>query len=145
MTLEAFKAAKILEEEGISAEVLDLRSLKPLDKETIFASVKKTGKVLIADLDWKSGGFAAEIAAILSEELFESLKAPIKRITYPDSHSPTSWFLANHYFPGKEEIVASALQLVDSPLKARKYIEALITSKMAGPQDVPDPTFTGPF
>ena len=62
MTIEAFKAARFLKEDGISAEIVDLRTLKPLDKETLFASVRKTGHVLIADPDWKTGGFAAEIA-----------------------------------------------------------------------------------
>jgi acetoin:2,6-dichlorophenolindophenol oxidoreductase subunit beta len=145
MTLEAFKAARYLQEDGISVEIVDLRSLKPLDKETLLASVKKTGRALIADPDWKTCGFAAEIASLIAEEAFDALKAPPKRITYPDSLSPTSWALANHYYPTAKDIAVAALEMLKRPTQARKLLEMILQEKMNGPLDVPDKTFTGPF
>lgn len=145
MTLEAWKAADLLAQEGISVEIVDLRSLKPLDKETILTSARKTGRVLIAEPDWKTGGVAAELMAILVEEAFSELKCPPKRITYPDRLSPTSWALANHFYPTKGEIAAACLEMLGRPSCARAFLESLLEEKMAGPLDVPDKTFTGPF
>ncbi|MCH9627859.1 MAG: Acetoin:2,6-dichlorophenolindophenol oxidoreductase subunit beta [Chlamydiales bacterium] len=145
MTLEAYKAAQLLKEDGISVEVVDLRSLKPLDTETLVASAWKTGRVIIADADWKTCGLAAEISSLLTERAFGALKVPPKRITYPDSHSPTSWALANHYYPTSTDIAIAALELMEQPTRARALLEQLIESKMGRPHDVPDRTFTGPF
>jgi acetoin:2,6-dichlorophenolindophenol oxidoreductase subunit beta len=145
MTIEAFKAARFLREDGISVEVIDLRSLKPLDQEGVLASVKKTGRVLIADPDWKTCGFAAELSALITEELFDILKAPPKRVTYPDTLSPTSWALANHYYPTAKDIAVAALEMLQRPTQARKLIAAILQEKMATPLDVPDTLFTGPF
>ena len=145
MTLEAYKAARYLKEDGISAEIIDLRSIKPLDTETILESVRKTGHVLIADPDWKTCGFAAEITALLAEEAFDDLKAPPKRLTYPDRLSPTSWALANHYYPTAKDIAVSALEILKRPTQARNLLKAILEEKMGGPLDVPDNSFTGPF
>jgi pyruvate/2-oxoglutarate/acetoin dehydrogenase E1 component len=145
MTLEAFKAARYLKEDRISVEIIDLRTIKPLDRETILASVRKTGHVLIADPDWKTCGFAAEIAALIAEEAFDALKAPIKRLTYPDRLSPTSWVLANHFYPTAKEIAISALELLKRPTQARSLLQDLLSEKMTTPLDVPDQSFTGPF
>jgi pyruvate dehydrogenase E1 component beta subunit len=145
MTVEAYKAALFLKEDGISAEVIDLRSVKPLDKETLLESVKKTGRVVIADPDWKTCGFSAELSAVLTEEAFGALKAPPKRVTYPDSLSPTSWAIANHYYPTAKDIALTALELLNRPTQARKLLEALIQEKLTVPLDVPDQSFTGPF
>lgn len=145
MTLEAWQAAQLLEKEGISAEVIDLRSLKPLDKETILESVRKTGRILIAEPDWKTGGVAAEVIAFLAEEGFGLLKSPPRRVAYPDRYSPSSWALANHFYPTKGEIAAACLEMLGRPTRARTLLEALLKEKMQGPLDVPDKNFTGPF
>lgn len=145
MTLEAFKAATYLQLEGISVEIIDLRSLVPLDKAAIFASVKKTGHALILDPDWKTCGFAAEIVSLLAEEAFDCLKAPPKRVTYPDRLTPTSWALANHFYPSTKDIVVAALDLLKHPIQARQLLATLLKEKMSTPQDVPDQTFNGPF
>jgi pyruvate/2-oxoglutarate/acetoin dehydrogenase E1 component len=145
MTVEAYKAARFLQEDGITAEIVDMRTLKPLDKETLLDSVKKTGHALVVDLDWKTCGFAAEICAILAEEAWDALKAPPKRLTYPDSLTPTSWVLANHYYPTAKDIAIAALEMLQRPTKARKLIEQMISEKMVSPLDVPDKSFTGPF
>ena len=145
MTLEAFKAAKALEAEGISCEVIDLRSIQPLDKEMILESVRKTGRAIIADPDWKTCGLAAEISALLVEEAFDALRSPPKRVTYPDAHSPTSWALANHYYPTHADLMITALQMLGKSVQARHVLETLLDSKMKEPLDTPDPSFTGPF
>lgn len=145
MTLEAWQATELLAQEGISVEIVDLRSLKPLDKETILQSARKTGRVLIVEPDWKTGGVAAELMALLIEEVFGDLKCPPRRITYPDRLSPTSWMLANHFYPTKGEIAATCLEMLGRPASARSFVEELLQERMKGPLDVPDQTFTGPF
>ncbi len=143
MTLEAYRALEMLED--ISVELIDLRTVKPLDTETILASVRKTGRVVIADPDWKMCGFGAEISALIAEEAFSSLKKPPKRVAYPDRHSPTSWALANHYYPTAKDIAISVLDLLEQKTASRKLLERLIEEQKNTPLDVPDKSFTGPF
>ena len=145
MTLEACRAMQWLKKDDISIEVVDLRSLKPLDKETILTSARKTGRVIITDADWKTCGLASEISTLLVEEAFDSLKAPPKRITYPDTPSPTSWALANHYYPTAKDIAIAALELMNRPTKAKELLECTLDAKMQKPLDVPDQSFLGPF
>lgn len=145
MVLEARKALAILKEEGISAELIDLRSVKPIDKETLIKSVRKTGKLLVVDPDWKTCGFAGEIISIITEEAFNDLKAPPARITYPDRHSPTSWALANHYYPTHRAIAMEVFKMMRYPSRAQALLQELLEHRSAGPLDVPDPSFTGPF
>ena len=108
----ALEAAEQLAIEGISAEVVDLRTLYPVDKQTILTSVKKTGKALIVHEDNLTGGYGGEIAAIIAEEAFTDLDAPIKRLAGPDvpavpfSHPMQEWFMVN-----TEKIFKSALEL----------------------------------
>jgi pyruvate/2-oxoglutarate/acetoin dehydrogenase E1 component len=104
MVQEALKAAQTLEEEGIDAEVIDLRTLKPLDAELVFASVRKTGRVVIADGSWKTCGVAGEITALVAENLLSFLKSPPQRVTLPDLPAPASRSLEKAYFPNAENI-----------------------------------------
>jgi len=97
----ALEAAELLATDGVSAEVVDVRTLRPLDGETLLASVRKTGKAVIVYEDNRFGGYGAEIAAILAEEAFESLDGPIVRVTGPDvpgvpyNHVLEDWFMPN--------------------------------------------------
>jgi len=145
MVLEARKAVEILEKEGVSVELIDLRSVKPLDKETLIKSVRKTGRLLVADPDWKSCGFAGEVIASITEEAFNDLKAAPTRVTYPDRHSPTSWALANHYYPSHRDIAMETFKMMRLPSKAQALLQELLEYRSAGPLDVPDASFTGPF
>jgi pyruvate/2-oxoglutarate/acetoin dehydrogenase E1 component len=104
MIHEALKTAKALEEEGIDVEVIDLRTLKPLDTELLFASVRKTGRVVIADGSWRTCGIAGEIAALIAENLFSFLKLPPQRVMLPDLPAPASRCLEKAYFPNAEDI-----------------------------------------
>lgn len=106
------EAAGIMSQEGVSVEVVDLRTLKPLDKETILNSVKKTGKAMIVHEDNVTGGIGAEVAALISEEAFEHLDGPIARVCGPDI--PTMPFAPNleeEYLPNAEKISAALRKL----------------------------------
>ena len=104
----ALEAAESLLQNKVSAEVIDLRSLVPLDWETIKASVQKTGRVVIAQEAVKRGGYAAEIAAQISDELYEDLKAPVKRVASLNIVPPFSPVLEDAFFPHPADIVAAA-------------------------------------
>ena len=145
MTLEGRRAIEIVEKEGVSVELIDIRSLKPLDKETIIKSVRKTGRFLVADPDWKSCGFAAELLAIIAEEAFSDLKSPPFRVTYPDRHNPTSWTLSNHFYPTASTIAMEIYKMMRIPSKAQLLLQELLDTRQEQPLDTPDPSFTGPF
>ena len=101
-------AAEALAEQGVSAEVIDLRSLKPLDEETILASVRKTGRAIVVHEAAAPCGVGAEISAILAEKAFGSLKAPVVRLTGPDAPAAASFPLEAAFAPSVEAIVAAA-------------------------------------
>jgi pyruvate/2-oxoglutarate/acetoin dehydrogenase E1 component len=105
MVQEAMKAASFLENESISVEVVDPRTIKPLDLELIFRSVKKTGRAIVADGGWKTCGVAAELSASIAEQIFLFLKAPLKRITLPDVPAPASRVLEEAYYPNHNHII----------------------------------------
>jgi len=111
MVWAALDAARALEAEGIDCEVLDLRTLLPLDDEMIFASVGRTNKVLIAHEDTRSGGIGAEVSARISERCFEELDAPIVRVTAPDTPVPYSPPLEEFFLPDAARIASAARAL----------------------------------
>ena len=112
MVHKALEAAEELSREGIDIEVLDLRSLSPLDSESLVASVKKTGRLLVAHEACITGGIGAEIAAIAAKEAFGFLDAPIERIGAPDVPVPYSPVLEKRYLPNKEDIVTRVRSMV---------------------------------
>jgi 2-oxoisovalerate dehydrogenase E1 component beta subunit len=107
----ALEAAEVLAKEGIDLEVVDLRSLMPFDKETIYESVKKTSKAIMLHEDNKTGGVGAEIAARLSEDCFDHLDGPILRIAAPDTPVPFSTPLEQYFLPNAGDVVAAARKL----------------------------------
>lgn len=111
MVLEASKAAESLEKEGIDVEVIDLRSLKPLDENLLLDSVKKTGRLVIADGGWKTCGVGAELAALVAEKAFRYLRAPIVRVSLPDAPAPASSALEKIYYPNAKDIVSAVKTL----------------------------------
>lgn len=104
-------AAAELANEGIEAEVIDLRTLVPLDRETILASVKKTNKLLVVHEDTRTGGIAGEIAALVTESAFEDLDGPIRRVTSLDTPVPYAPPLEAHFLPSVPKVVAAAREL----------------------------------
>lgn len=111
MAHTALEAAEKLAKEGIEAEVLDLRTLLPLDRETILSSLKKTNKLLVVHEDTRTGGIAGEIAALVCESAFEELDGPIMRVTAPDTPVPYSPPLEERFLPNAEKVVAAAREL----------------------------------
>lgn len=112
MLIESLKAAEKLERAGISAEIIDLRTLKPYDLNIILGSIKKTGYLIIADTGWRTGGITAEIAAGIYEKGFKYLKAPIERIALPDLPTPAAYTLENAYYKTEKDIVEAANRLI---------------------------------
>ncbi len=108
---EAKEAAERLAEEGIEAEILDLRTLKPLDTEAILESARKTGKVLIVHSATGNTGVGAEVAALIAQEAFEWLDAPVQRLTGLDIPVPFSPTLEDAYRPSADKIYALAKEL----------------------------------
>jgi pyruvate/2-oxoglutarate/acetoin dehydrogenase E1 component len=109
---KSLAAAETLSEQGIKAEVIDLRTISPLDKETVLASVKKTGRLVIVNEACKTGSFAGEIAAIVAEEAFDSLDAPIKRVCGADTPVPFSPPLEDAFLPSADKVVAAVLEMM---------------------------------
>ena len=106
-------AAKKLEDEGYSVEVIDIRTIIPLDKETIFNSVKKTGKAIVIHEDTFTAGFGAEIAALIADNCFQYLDGPVKRVGAKDSHIPYSPILENVILPGRAQIYNKIKSLLE--------------------------------
>jgi 2-oxoisovalerate dehydrogenase E1 component beta subunit len=107
----SLEAADTLAKEGIEAEVIDLRTLLPLDRETILASIEKTNRLLIVHEDTRTGGIAGEIAAIVCETAFQHLDAPIARVTALDTPVPYSPPLEERFLPNAEKVAAAAREL----------------------------------
>jgi pyruvate/2-oxoglutarate/acetoin dehydrogenase E1 component len=112
MVHQSIAAALQLEkEDGLMVEVIDLRTLKPLDIETVFASVKKTNRALLVQEDKFTGGIMSDVSAQITESIFEHLDAPVMRVTAPDTPTPYAPPLEEFYLPNKDKIVAAARKL----------------------------------
>jgi 2-oxoisovalerate dehydrogenase E1 component len=108
-----FAAKKLEEEFGYSVEVIDIRTIIPLDEETIFRSVKKTNKVIVIHEDTLTGGFGAEIAARIADNCFQYLDGPVKRIAAKDSHIPYAPVLENTVLPSRQQIYSGIKELIE--------------------------------
>jgi 2-oxoisovalerate dehydrogenase E1 component beta subunit len=111
MVYTAEEAAQQLDADGVSVEIIDLRSVMPWDKPAVLESARKTSKVLVLHEDTRTGGFGAEIAASISEEAFEDLDAPVKRIAAPDTPVPFSPVLEKAFIPQVDDVVAGLREL----------------------------------
>jgi pyruvate/2-oxoglutarate/acetoin dehydrogenase E1 component len=132
MTVEALRAAEELAKDGVSLEVIDLRSIRPLDEATILASVKKTGRLIVTDTSWEMCGVVSEIAALAAEKAFYNLKAPVRRIALPNCPAPVSQSLEEVYYPKASTIAKAALVMLGR------------TSSSLGEIDLVD-DFKGPY
>src|SRR6478735_1187074 len=113
MVYTAEEAAQQLDSDGVSVEVIDLRTVMPWDKTAVLESARKTSKVLVLHEDTRTGGFGAEIAATVAEEAFEDLDAPVKRIAAPDTPVPFSPPLEKAFIPQVEDVVTGLRELAD--------------------------------
>jgi acetoin:2,6-dichlorophenolindophenol oxidoreductase subunit beta len=116
MAHEATRAADLLEQQGVSAEVIDPRTVRPLDEEIILASVRKTGHLVVVDTSWARYGFAAEVAALAAEKALGYLRAPVKRVTPPDCPAPVSKPLEDVFHPTPRGIAQACLDVLRSDL-----------------------------
>jgi pyruvate/2-oxoglutarate/acetoin dehydrogenase E1 component len=112
MVQRALAAADKLQQKGISAEVIDPRTWVPLDKETIIDSVKKTNRLVVMEEEPKTGGAAAEVVAIVADEAFDFLDAPIKRVCAPDTPIPFSPVLEQRWMPNEDDVVQAVSEIM---------------------------------
>lgn len=146
MAFEALIAAKsMVAEMGVGLEVIDMRTVRPLDIESVLASVRKTGRLIVADTAFRTGSIAGELISQVVERAFSSLKAPPVRIASPDFPTPTSPFMAEHYYPGPQTIADAALDLVGKTKEAGDYRRMSAALVRKGPHDAPNREFSGPF
>lgn len=140
MAFEALKACQNLSKEGIDVDLIDLKTISPLDDTLILESVKKTGRLIVCDQSHFTGNFAGEIIARVAEKSLTDLKAPPVRVTYPDIPLPTTKGLANFYFPMVGHIEGAIKRTLG--FKVEDSFDALAAEDLA---DIPDKSFKGPF
>ncbi len=140
MTVETIKAVKELEKVGISCDHIDLRSVNPIDWDSIFDSIKKTGRLLAVDSASRSFSVSSEIISRVSTDCFDSLKEPPKQLALIDNPSPTSFGLTKHYYNRSTHVYNSVASLFNGKIK-----EISLDSVRDQLHDVPGDWFKGPF
>lgn len=146
MVIEAMRARDALASAGVSAEVVDLHVLRPLDTSVVEASVRKTGRLLCVDTGWREYGVGGEIVASVVETCFDALQAPPRRLAIAPHPVPASVSLIEGYYPDAfriSDVVGDVVELADAQRKL--VIDALGERNSGLPLDVPDPSFKGPF
>lgn len=129
MSYEAVHAADELVNEGIRAEVIDLRTIRPLDENTILKSVKKTGRLIVADTSWELCGVSSEVAALVAEKGFFHLKAPVRRIALANCPAPVSQPLEKAFYPTASTIAKTAMVMLDRDPSGFSHIDRAETFK----------------
>ena len=140
MTVEAIHAAEFLAELGIHCDVIDLRTIQPLDWPAVFASIKKTGRLLALDTGSTTGSVAGEIVARVSSECWSALKCAPQRLAAPDFPEGTSFALTKNYHPRAEHIVDKGAAMLGCRIDSSP-----IPAQRTNPHDVPGDWFSGPF
>jgi acetoin:2,6-dichlorophenolindophenol oxidoreductase subunit beta len=142
MTIESMKAAEVLFEIGVDVEIVDLRSIKPIDLDTIIKSVSKTKNLIVVDSACKTGGISGEIISLVVESNFDQLERSPLRITSPDHVVPTSHYLADEYYKDAKQIAEHVLEFL-----GKKNGMDIVNRRLTinGPVDVPSRDFHGPF
>ncbi len=141
MTIEALHACRFLADNGVSCDLVDLRSVNPLDWGAIMASVKKTGRLLALDSGAATGSVAGEVVARVTMERFDHLKTAPRRIAMPDYPTPTSFSMTKNFYPGADEIIQTVGEILERTFDLNDFS----ASRGAHPHDVPGDWFTGPF
>jgi len=141
MVIDALEAAEQLVEDGIEVEVIDLRTVCPLDEALVFQSIEKTGRLVVADTSFRNCGIAAEVSARVTEHCFPYLKAGIRRVTLPDVPTPTTWALEALFYPDASDIV----QAVKGAIEGRIVEKGDEIAKWGAAQGPRHKDFRGPF
>ena len=134
MNVEALRAQEILQRRGVEIEIVDVRTIAPLDKETIINSVLKTGHCVVADYDWVNCGFSAEVAAMVLEECFGKLQSPVTRIGFAPTPCPTTRVLEDAFYPNAVDIIRAVekkLELSPTDLAGENFYS--YENKFKGP------------
>lgn len=139
MTVEVIHALDSLAEQGVSCDVIDLRTVRPIDWPAIYASVEKTGRLLVVDTANPVCSIASEIVAGVARERFAALRCPPRQLTPPDTPSPTSPALAKAFYPNSDDVIREVGVLMGRTLTAQT------AALRKHPHDVPGDWFTGPF
>lgn len=145
MAAGALQAARGLSLQSIGVEVIDMRSVRPLDIDTVCESVRKTGRLLVADTAFKTGSIAGELISQVVEREFKSLKSAPVRIASPDYPVPTSHFMADGYYPNPLTLANAVLELVGDRHGTVDYAQLQEVLGQSEPLDVPNKNFRGPF
>jgi len=133
MVVEALRAAERLATLGVDVEVVDCRSIRPFDRDTVLTSLAKTGRVVVADTSWVSFGVASEVASVCADEGFRHLRAPVRRIGLADCPAPVSLSLERAFYPDFRTIMRECLAVLDRDAELREL------------ESVEDSAFTGPY
>jgi acetoin:2,6-dichlorophenolindophenol oxidoreductase subunit beta len=115
MNIEALKAADVLAKRGIELEIIDIRTVTPLDERLVVDSVNRTRRCIVADYDWLFCGFAAELAARLSHQCFATLQLPVERIGFAPVPCPTTRPLENLFYPSAVDIIRTVERMLKLP------------------------------
>lgn len=146
MAFDALIAARSLFEcMGVSVNVLDMRTARPLDVESVRDSVRKTGRLIVADTAHKTGGLAGELVAQIAEKEFAALCAAPERVACPDHPVPTSPFMARDYYPGPQAIADAVLRQLGRDLSGSAYEGLRAALERPSRHDAPNREFSGPF
>jgi pyruvate dehydrogenase E1 component beta subunit len=140
ITIEALRAVEALEKEDILCDLIDLRTIMPIDWDLIFSSVQKTGRLIVLDTGVETGSIAGEIISRICMERYDSLKQPPKRLALPDFPAPTSLTLTREFYKRAEDIIDAVSKMMTRNLCGKKLID-----RGDIPHDVPDKSFKGPF
>lgn len=146
MVIEALKAAARLKEIGIDVEVIDLGTVRPMDKETIAKSVQKTGRLLVLDESWSFNGLAGEIIASICEDPYIEMKTHPRRICLPDYYSPSTPYLTRDFYHSTSGIVHKVFSMMcRADEGARNLYANILEAENMVHHDIPDTSFKGPF
>ncbi len=142
MVIEALLAAEALSQFGVEVEVIDVRSVRPLDTKTILKSIQKTGHMLVADTAQCFAGMSAEVIASVTEQGFAYFKSPPQRIGLPELPVPTSPHLVKGFYPDALKLATSILKQINKKISSKALEQALVRET---PHDIPQKDFCGPF
>lgn len=142
MVIEALLAAEALGELGVDLEVIDARSVRPLDMANIIESVRRTGSLIVVDTAWKTGGIAGEVVAGVTETAFQALRRAPLRIALPDLPAPTSPHLTLGYYPDALHLANAIATHLGAPVPTSELARRLARNT---PHDIPQRDFRGPF
>lgn len=146
MAVESFIAAKALKTAfDINVEVLDMRSVRPLDVPSVVESVRRTGRLIVADTAFKTGSISGELVSQVVEQAFDALKTHPVRIASPDYPVPTSPSMTEHYYPTAQTVADAVLQMFGMRMDDDRYRDLSLSLLRSGPHDTPNRAFTGPF